>query len=124
MASPVPAAPATRSGETAPLKTYSDELVAAPDWNRAWWTGSISYHRSSLRPPALRTACCVQMATAACDGSTPETACVRRPSSVSRTAAVPDWGALGGQVKPLTGTVVAPLNAGTPPELVTLNSER
>src|SRR6266511_6362002 len=82
----------TRSGETAPLKTYREGLEAAPDWKRLVPEGLISYQRTSLPAPPLAV-CCVQIATPPRAGSSAETACVSRASSVSSTLEVPSCGA-------------------------------
>src|SRR5215211_1177832 len=92
-----PDAPLTaRSGEIAALKLYVEGLVTSPDWNVPLPERLSSYQRTSApAPPA--TVCCVQSACfPPCDGSIADTACVTRPSSVSRRSALPFCGASAG----------------------------
>src|SRR5215831_4781604 len=85
-----------RSGEIAGLNTYSELLVAVPDWYRLLAATLISYQRTCApAPPATELE--VQSAVPPPrSGSTAVTACIRRPSSVSSRNEVPDCGAFGG----------------------------
>src|SRR6266849_1781565 len=87
--------------------------------------GSISYQRTSLpAPPA--TVCCVQTAVPPCDGSAPETACVRRASRLSSTLLDPFCGIVGGIENEGTEIPVASCWTVTlvaPPFSCTLNRE-
>src|SRR6266511_3559934 len=87
----------------APLKTKSVGLLTVPSWTSAETPPEtcISYQAIFVRPPAPATVCWVQMPLV---GS--PTACVIRPSPVSRTFDVPDCGAGAGApyVATLTST--------------------
>src|SRR6266516_7016387 len=97
-----------RSGAMAPLKAYIAVLVAAPDCITAPAAGSISYHRTSLRPAALWTVCWVHTAaTEPFAGSRADTAWVSRPSRVSSRKVVPRCTAGGGNAYWGTGTETA-----------------
>src|SRR5204863_2575343 len=84
-----------RSGEIAQLNTNKFESETLPFWIGVLGEdafGSISYHRSSLPAPPV-TAWSVQISILLeCAGSFAVTACVNRPSIVSRVSP-PNWGA-------------------------------
>src|SRR5437763_467896 len=115
-----------RSGDIAPSKVKSDELLIVPFWIREWAAGLISYQRT-WEPAPPKTACWVHSAvTPPCAGSTASTAWVLRASRVSSTSAVPGWGAEAGTRKALTGTEVPVTGIVAAPvaDLVTVNTVR
>src|SRR5438034_4849710 len=90
-----------RSGDIAPLNTYRLLFLTVPDWKmvgEAFGVGWISY-QFSWAPAPPSTLWAVQIMSRPVRGSIAETACSRRPSSVSSTFVVPCWGASGGDSK-------------------------
>src|SRR5438093_7864790 len=80
-----------RSGDIAPLNTYRLLSLTVPDWKiegESFGVGCTSYQFSwAPAPPATLWA--VQIMFRPVRGSMAETACSRRPSSVSSTFVVP-----------------------------------
>src|SRR5207247_5393464 len=109
------------SFEMPAFSTYRLGSLAASDWTTAPPVGSTSYQLIWLPAPP-RTVWPAHRVVVPKVGSTPDTACVRRPSRVSSVLAVPFWGAFGGLWKEPTTIESGEDTAGTPPLFVTVNT--